>query len=72
MLIQPQKSVKRTAVAAILLLIPLAPAISNPGRLWQSAHCTVGEVTSRAQTFYQTVRFVYCAQYQSEHPHPAK
>ena len=72
MFTRQQKTMKRTALAAILLVIPLTPAIANSGRLWQAAHCTVCEVTSRAQTFYEAIRFVYCIKYQSEHPNAAK
>ena len=68
MLTRHPKNFKRTALAAVLLLIPLVPAIPNSGRLWQAAHCTVCEVTARAQSLYQTARFIYWVQYQTEHP----
>lgn len=54
------------------MLVALVPGVTYSGRLWQAAHCTVCEVTARAQTFYQTIRFVYCVQYQSEHPRAPK
>jgi hypothetical protein len=66
------KSFKRTALAGVLLLLTLAPAVANSGRLWQAAHCTVCDVTSRAQNFYQTIRFVYSIQHRSEQPRAPK
>jgi len=64
---------KRAGFAATFAaLIALAPVFGNPGRLWDAAHCTVCQVTVSARTFYDAVRLVYCAQYQSEHRHAAK
>ena len=59
-------SARRTLAAAALSLALLAPCVAHHARIWQSAQCTITDVTARATRCYDTIRFVYCVQRQSE------
>ena len=58
-------SIKRAAAALSFSL--LGPCAAHPARIWQAAQGTITDVTTRAARCYDTIRFVYCFQQQSEH-----
>ena len=61
-----QGSARRVLTLGLLSLTLLAPGAANPGRLWQAAQCTISDVTAQATRCYDTIRFVYRVQRQSE------
>jgi hypothetical protein len=59
-------SLRRTLATTALSFSLLAPCAAHPARIWQAAQCTIAGVTARATSCYDTIRFVYCVQRQSE------